>query len=444
MKRLVGLLGIALACTVLSAKGSHLLNGGIVHYRDQRFERADSLFLESIKQKLAVTEATFWHGKASVRLENYVEGGRAFLKVLETGPAGEEMIKLDPEGSQLAQITLYNGANELIKNRGNPDTVVIFLRTALELKPGVERNLILLGYFFLEEGLIDSALSVAAEIEANDSLSPDAPYMKGRTFHTEALSLDSTELREAKYTQAMDNYNLAVERYNDQLTQLQVNVAKPLKLDANQIPILLTALDSLQQRDPEPTLEDKLALLSERVNLDEPKAMQFLDWLKGYNGKKTQIANVYYYIGRIYLEQKKDSLADVIFTEANKLNPGNLNVLWDGSVAKYRLKKYDEAIMGFRKYDEKTPGEADYFSTIYLGLCYLGKDPPDFEEAHNLFTRAKEMDPENPEPYYYLAGLYEERANFDQANKDKWVKEHQKWYAFYKEKDQAQKEGGSR
>ncbi|MCK4231837.1 hypothetical protein KAX21_02705, partial [candidate division WOR-3 bacterium] len=180
MRRFAGLL-VIMAAVTFAAKGSHLLEGGKVHYRGERYEKADSLFLESIEKGMAVTESYMWHGKASIRMKkpDLAEAARAFLEVLKRDTTGE-VLKKDEEASDLAQIALYYGAQEMLYDPSKADTVILFLRMGIRLDPKREQNYVLLGRFHLQNQELDEALGAAQELEKINPESPDVAYLKGR------------------------------------------------------------------------------------------------------------------------------------------------------------------------------------------------------------------------------------------------------------------------
>jgi tetratricopeptide (TPR) repeat protein len=403
MKRFVGLLGILVMVTITFAeKKSHLLEGGKIHYRESRFEKADSLFLESIEKGLAVTESYMWHGKASIRLDKPVEAARAFLEVLNRDTTGE-VLKKDEEALELAHIALYYGAQTMLSDPSKADTVILFLEKAIQLDPKREQNYVLLGRFHLQNGRLEEVLAVAEELEKINPESPEVAYLKGRV----ALTQGNTE-------EAIKDFNTSVERFQTELEGLKKKIGSQLEIENEDITKMLRALEELEQSSDSVSLEAKESTLVGNFGLIPPQAKAFLRWQSGYIGKTRQLSDAYSRLGQSYMQERKYAEADSTLALALEFDPENVNLMWDKALASYYVGKYEETVELLKKV-EVVAGE-DYQVQLWLGICYLTFEPKKLEEAEKHLEKAKNIDPDQPDTYRNLAIIARERGEIQKAS----------------------------
>lgn len=397
-----------MAALVFAAKRSHLLEGGKVHYRDERYEKADSLFLESIKKGMAVTESYMWHGKASIRMKepDLAEAGRAFLEVLKRDTTGDVLEK-DEEGLDLAQIAFYYGAQEMLYDPSKADTVIVFLRTGIRLDPKREQNYVLLGRFHLQNEELDAALNVAQELEKINPESPDVAYLRGR------VALDKGDEEKA-----VELFKTSTDRFNAALEGLKKSIGSQLTLEDEDIDKMLAALEELEQSSDSISMQEKKKLLIEKFDFIpapvEPNVMAFLRWQSGYTGKTRQLSDAYSRLGQSYMQSKKYAEADSALARALELDPENINVMWDKALASYYMREYKKAVELLKKIE--AGAEEDYLIQLWLGICYLNFEPKELEEAENHLEKAKEIDPDKPDTYRNLAIVARERGDIKKAS----------------------------
>lgn len=403
MKRWTGILLLGVMITVgLAAKKSYLVEGGKVHYRDGRFEKADSLFLESIQKEMAVAEAYMWHGKTSIRLDDPVEAARAFLKVTELDPAGE-IIGEDEEAPELAQIALYFGAQRMLYEGSKSDSVIMFLKKAIELDSTRETNYVLLGRFYLQNRELEKALEVAEELEAVAPNSADVPYLRGRV-----------SLAKSNFQEAADYFQTSVQRFKSDLETVSQTIKEQLDLAPPKLDSILAALRQAEKAQEQITMDDRLSLLSQKFGMPAPQANAFLRWRSGFTGKQRQLADAYDRLGQTYVQMGEYAKADSVLTKALQIDPENIEVLWYKGLASYSLKDYAEAITQFEKVAEQA--QDDYYVHLYLGICYLKDETKDLEKAEQYLNKAKDINPDQPDVYCNLAVLAREKGNIEEAS----------------------------
>jgi len=403
MKRFVGLLGILIMVVIAFGKKSPYLEGGKVHYREGRYEKADSLFLVSIDKGLALTESYMWHGKARIRINDQddpIEAARAFLAVLEQDTTGE-ILKKDEEALDLAQIAFYYGAQQIIYDTSKADTVIIFLRKGLQLDSTREQNYVLLGRLYLQNQNLDKALAIADELEKVSEESPDVPYLRGRA----AMAKRNAE-------EAIENFTTSAERFNTELRVLKETVGKDLSLEDEVIDKMLAAL---QEADDAASMEDKQNMLIEEFGLNPPpQAIAFLRWHDGYVGKKRQLSDAYNYLGKSYMQNEKYEESDSVLTIALELDPENINAMWDKVFACYYTKNYTQAIELLTVIEATT--EEDYFTHLWYGICYLNYEPKELDKAEEHLLKALEIAPDVPDIYRNLAVVARERGDIKKSS----------------------------
>jgi tetratricopeptide (TPR) repeat protein len=403
MRRLAGLLVIMVAVT-FAAKGSYLLEGGKIHYRGERYEKADSLFLESIEKGMAVTESYMWHGKASIRMKkpDLAEAARAFLEVLKRDTTGE-VLKKDEEASDLAQIALYYGAQEMLYDPSKADTVILFLRMGIRLDPKREQNYVLLGRFHLQNQELDETLDAAQKLEKINPESPDVAYLKGRV-----------NLIKGNKEEAVELFKVSTARFNTEIEKLKESVGSQLGIEDEDIDKMVSAIEELEESRDSVSMDDKQKLLTEEFGLIPPQATAFLRWQSGYAGKNRQLSNAYNWLGKSYMENKKYPEADSALASALELDPENINVMWDKALALYYMGEYKKAVELLKKVEAEA--EEDYYVHLWLGICYLKFEPKELEEAEKHLEKVIEIDENIADAYRNLAVIARERGDIKKAS----------------------------
>ncbi|NLI98059.1 tetratricopeptide repeat protein [bacterium] len=399
MKRAFGLLVIGLIATAFAKDPN--IEGGKIHYRDGRYEKADALFIKALSGSSA-EEAYFWHGKASVRLNNPVEAARAFLHALDSDPTGN-IIRNDEEGIALAKIAFRYGAIDLFDDTLMQDTVVIFLKKGIELDPKETFDYVLLGRFYLQNDKGDEAIKVAEDLEKVVPASPQVPYIKAR------VSLSKEE-----YEKSIEYFNDAIAAYKKELGELEEKIASQLERKIEEIHPVLASLDSMESaKDSVPPAEKENFLVS-NIGFLPPQAKNFLKWRSGYIAQRHETSVAYSYLGQAYFWTKKYPEADTAFSNALEFDTENTDAAWYKGFNYFYLRDYKNAIVYFEKsIDTLNPNPTIY---LYLGICYLKDETKDLDKAGEFLFKAEELDNENPDVYLNLTVYWREKGDLQKAS----------------------------
>lgn len=403
MKRAFGLLGIGLFATLaLGASKDPLIEGGKIHYRDGRFEKADTLFIKAIGKGIVPDEAYLWHGMASIRLNKPVEAARAFLHVLTTDSTGK-IIREEEEAPGLVTIAFRYGAIDLFNDTAKSDTVVLFLQKGIGFDPKDPLNYVLLGRFYLQDEKFEEALGVANNLEKVLPESPQVFYIRAR------VSLAKNE-----YKQAIEDFKKSIELYKNELTGQEENLASQLEISTEEVASINSGLDSIEASKDSVPMAEKENFLASTFKLPPPQIRLVLRIRSGFSAEKKETSVAYTYLGQAYFWDRQYPQADTALTEALKLDPRNQDAIWFKGFNYYYLRDYPKAI----EYFEKSNDTANPNPTIclYLGICYLQKETKDLKKAGDYLFKAEELDPTNPDVYVNLTVYWREMGNLEKAS----------------------------
>ncbi len=169
------------------------------------------------------------------------------------------------------------------------------------------------------------------------------------------------------------------------------------------------ALKKVLELDP----ENKQALyylgLMEEVEGNTDRAKEYLEKLVSLDSSN---ARAYFELGVIYFKKNNYEKAYENFIKSANLDTTNANAWLNAGVSALNLKKYDEAISAFEKYVSYKPNDKTVW--ISLGEAYFEKAVKDtnniseeyLKKAIDAFNQARELDPENPDVYFYLGNTY--------------------------------------
>jgi tetratricopeptide (TPR) repeat protein len=403
MKRAFGLLGFGLLAVIaLGASKDPLIEGGKIHYRDGRFEKADTLFVKAIAKGVALDEAYMWHGMTSVRLNNPAEAARAFLHVLSDDPTGK-IIRDNDEAPGLVTIAFRYGAIELFNDTAKADTVVLFLKNGISFDPKDPLNYVLLGRFYLQGEKFEEAEGVANDLEKVLPKSPQIYYIRARV-----------SLAKEEYEKAINEFNKSIELYRDELTKQEENLASQLEVNTSEVERMNFALDSMgAERDSVPPAE-KENFLTSAFKLPPPQVKLLLRWRSGYKAEKKETSVAYTHLGQAYFWNKSYPQADTALTEALKLDPKNQDAIWFKGFNYYYLRDYPKAIEYFEQSNDSLIPNPTI--SLYLGICYLQKETKDLEKAGKNLLKAEELDPTNPDVYVNLTVWAREKGDLQKAS----------------------------
>jgi tetratricopeptide (TPR) repeat protein len=122
------------------------------------------------------------------------------------------------------------------------------------------------------------------------------------------------------------------------------------------------------------------------------------------------VAEVYYYLGRVYEDRKDYSMALVNYRKVDELKPSVDMTIHIGFV--YGLRKdYDRAFRYLDAASEKEPDNSQPY--FYRGLVCMWKE--DYSPAEKNMLRAVDLDPDQDTYYFYLAMILEKREKISDA-----------------------------
>lgn len=437
MKRFVGLLGVCLIVSVAFA-ANYLVEGGKIHYREGRFEKADSLFKEAITRGMKpVQEAYLWHAKTSLRLEDAVSSAAAFDTLVTMYDDGLTWINEDEEAQGMVQIALYYGAQEVIgdDDPDNTDIAVSFLKRAIELDPTRIVNYVFLSRIYLDGKRLDEADALAVQLAEVEPTSPDLYYLVGRIAFAKAQSAKG-DTAGIYYKEATEAFEQSTAGYLTVLDELLAEEAAKLTIEDS---VLLEMIGVAKEVD-QSNIADSLKLqqqadrLAADFGLREAFIKQFLGWYPGYVGKSNQIADAYNYLGQTYLQnsqyvdpddtvetrQAQYEKASEALGHSLEYDPANLITNYYKGLSLYYLKEYSAALEYLGPVLEAAPD--DYYVNVYTGRCYMYQEEPDCDIGAEILEHAVEIDDEIPDAYRDLVILYDKCGNKDKA--EEWAKKY--------------------
>ena len=127
-------------------------------------------------------------------------------------------------------------------------------------------------------------------------------------------------------------------------------------------------------------------------------------------------ADNYFYLGKAYYKQDKIDSAKISFDKGLEVNPNSsLNLVGQGSIL-FDLGNDVEAKATFDKAVTLTQGK-DYSTLLNIGTAYAELGKKNYSEALNYLTKAKTINPKNPEVYVSIGDVYMEQVNGSEAVK---------------------------
>lgn len=164
----------------------------------------------------------------------------------------------------------------------------------------------------------------------------------------------------------------------------------------------INASDFLDLRTSESTDREFMLKNYIREILDS-KAIALVEKIKNLNSAADKTYEFQMVLGKLYLEQNKLDLAEMIFKELMNAKKNDYLVCFNLSQVYYKKRDLDNAIFYLTKAKETSPNNA--IVLLNLGICLSQKGS--FAEATNQFEELIRLDPNNLTPYYCLYNIYE-------------------------------------
>jgi tetratricopeptide (TPR) repeat protein len=357
----------------------------------------------------------------------------------------------------------YFTAAEVQRSKGNLDKAIVLLRKAIELDSEsfyLQREL---ATVYIQNKEDEKALEVLAELlqkDPNDvksliifggikqvrkeSKEAIAAYEKILTLDSKhqriysllgSLYMEAGELERAKdvYNQQIENFpgsytahfflgKIHARQNNVKDAEKEFQKALELRPERHEPLFELIILYKTQGKT------EKVIALLENILKQDPnnvRASMELAYYYYRKGKKKDAEKMLVTLGRrsqdefevivvviqLYVDQKKYDEALIIIDGLLKGRPGSPDLNHLGGVARYELKKYDQAIVHF----EKVTPESRFFQDAVVHVAFIYQDQGKRGAAVTFLTSAIEKDPDNPDFKYYLGTFYEELKDYENA-----------------------------
>ncbi len=128
-------------------------------------------------------------------------------------------------------------------------------------------------------------------------------------------------------------------------------------------------------------------------------------------------ADNYFYLGKAYYKQDKIDSAKISFEKGLSVNSNSaLNLVGQGSIL-FDIGNDAEAKAMFEKAVILTQAK-DYNTLLNIGTAYAELGKKNYNEALTYLTRAKTINPKNPEIYVSIGDVYMEQVNGTEAVKN--------------------------
>lgn len=272
--------------------------------------------------------------------------------------------------------------NEAIKN----------YRNALMVDKKCVEAQLRIGYLYLGAKNLNESRS--AFLEAKNVDSTFAPVYRG-------LGEVYTAARQYKF--AKDNYRIFLKLSGDN-TAAKANYATSL-FKSGEYDEAITTVEEVLAVDKTRNNLNRLATFScyDKKPQDLEKGLKFSETFFAQTTPEKVIPKDYAYLGRIQLKLKKDSamidqgIANLI--KAYELDSSDVTMLNEAYKNSYYNKRYDKAVQLINS--KIATGTADVNDNMMLGKSYY--QLKQYDKADSVFTQVSVIDPNNLDPYVWMA-----------------------------------------
>lgn len=126
------------------------------------------------------------------------------------------------------------------------------------------------------------------------------------------------------------------------------------------------------------------------------------------------LAVAYYNLGTAELALKRPREAELAFSEALELTPGDVSARYNRSLAYFRQNAYDKAVADLTLVIEREPDHVKAYNNRGVAYYQLGQ----FEEAAADFSAAIQREPGRADRYMYRGTAYYKLTQFGKAIAD--------------------------
>lgn len=359
-----------------------LFNKGFFYYSTASYSKA----IVEFEKRLLVTpnhlETILWKSESLIQLGNFQEAQQNLEKVIALQP--NHIVA----HSTLALVYQKTKQKDKLKEELN-------ILNSLGYKPASDFLEINLAKNHIEEGNLEEALKLLNQ--ALNKNSKNATALLNRSIVWYLKKDFQAALKDAKLLVEID----------PQSFDAQIQLVKCLmeSQEPNFIENVLLLRSKYPQKPELTYLLGKAYYLSGNY-VEAAKMLE--STLPGYSGTQTYSMLAFIYSQKILDSEKFNLYAE----KAQRENPNSKNAQLIESYAYLNEKKYDLAIVGFKKYLEKNGDDAMVISN--LAYCY--EQTKQLLEAKSWRTRNTQIQPESAKAFYQLANVCYKLNDYPASN----------------------------
>ncbi len=359
-----------------------LFNKGFLYYSMGSYQKA----IDEFDKRLQITpnhlETILWKSEALIQLGKLQEAQQNLEKVIALQP--NHIVA----HSNLALV--YQKTKQKDKLKEELNTL-----NSLGYKPASDFLEINLAKNHIEEGNLEEALKLLNQ--ALDKNNRNATALLNRSIVLYLKKDLSAALKDAKLLVEID----------PQSYEAQIQLVKCLM--ESQDPQIIEKLISLKTKYPQKPELTYLLGKAYYLSGNYSEAAKILEsTLPGYSGTQTYSMLAFIYSQKIFDSDKFNLYAE----KAQRENPNSKNTQLIESYAYLNEKKYDLAIVGFKKFLEKNGDDA----MIISNLAYCYEQTKQLLEAKSWRIKNTQIQPESAKAFYQLGNVCYKLNDYPASN----------------------------